>query len=133
MSWLRKIFGGKDDLAAPPITLDMDARREQLQALEDVLDKLVEVMKSNEDRMANPGWRERMAEYRRISGEAYTLRRGTFDREKLLDLAFEIRPVFTGELPDDVKPVQPLQEEAMRAAKALQEVLPGEQGPAAQS
>lgn len=130
MSWLRKVFGGKDDLAAPPITLDMDARREQLQALENVLDQLVEVMKANEERMANPGWRERMAEYRRISGTAYTLRRGTFDREQLLDLAFEIRPVFTGEVPADVQPVLPLQDELMVAAKALQDVLPGEQGPA---
>jgi hypothetical protein len=127
VSWLRRILGGKDDLApAPPVTLDVDRRREQLAALERVLDELVEVMKANEQRMANPAWRERMAEYRRLSGESYRLRSGGFNREQILDLAFEIRPVFGGELPEDVRVVEPLQVELLAAASALQDVLPGE-------
>jgi hypothetical protein len=127
VSFLRKIFGGKDDLApAGTVHLDVDQRKAQLVELERVLDKLVEVMKANDQRMSNPGWRERMAEYRRLSGESYRLRAGSFTREQILDLAFEIRPVFTGDLPDDVRVIEPLQEQLMAAATALQDVLPGE-------
>ncbi len=133
MSWLRKLLGGKDEFApAAPVALDVERRTEQLLALERVLDRLVEVMKANEERMSNPGWRERMAEYRRLSGESYRLRAGGFTREQVLDLAFEIRPAFGGsrggELPPDVRVVQPLQVELLAAATALQEVLPGERG-----
>jgi hypothetical protein len=127
VSFLRKIFGGKDDLApAGPVDLDIDQRKVQLLELERVLDKLVEVMKANDQRMSNPAWRERMAEYRRLSGESYRLRAGSFTREQILDLAFEIRPVFSGELPEDVRVVQPLQAKLLEAAAALQDVLPGE-------
>jgi hypothetical protein len=127
VSWLRKVFGGKDDLApSAPLDLDVEQRKEQLLRLEDVLDRLVGVMKANETRMANPAWKERMAEYRRLSGESYRLRAGGFTREQLLDLAFEIRPVFGGELPEDVRAVEPLQTELLEAAAAIQGVLPGE-------
>jgi len=127
VSWLRKVFGGGDDMASAPVTLDIEQRKEQLRVLEDVLDRLVAVMKANDQRMANPGWRERMAEYRRLSGDSYKLRASpTLTREEILDLAFEVRPVFTGELPEDVRVVQPLQEELLTAAAALQDVLPGE-------
>jgi hypothetical protein len=127
VSFLRKIFGGKDDLApAAQVDLDIDQRKAQLLELERVLDKLVEVMKANDQRMSNPAWRERMAEYRRLSGESYRLRAGSFTREQILDLAFEIRPVFTGDLPEDVRVVQPLQAQLLEAAAALQDVLPDE-------
>lgn len=127
MSWLRRLFSGKDHLAPPaPITLDVERRREQLLRLERTLDQLVEAMKANEARMSNPAWRERMAEYRRLSGEAYRLRAGSFTREQILDLVFEVRPVFSGDLPEDVRVLTPLQEELLAAAAALQEVLPGE-------
>jgi hypothetical protein len=127
VSFLRRFFGGKDDLApAGPVDLDIDQRKAQLLELERVLDKLVEVMKANDQRMSNPAWRERMAEYRRLSGESYRLRAGSFTREQILDLAFEIRPVFSGELPEDVRVVQPLQAQLLEAAAALQDVLPGE-------
>jgi hypothetical protein len=132
LSWLRRLLGGGDGSGATaPVTIDVEARTEQLLALERVLDRLVEVMRANEERMSNPGWRERMAEYRRLSGESYRLRAaGTFTREQILDLAFEIRPVFSGtgrgELPADVRVVEPLQVELLAAAAALQDVLPGE-------
>ncbi|GAA5002432.1 hypothetical protein [Actinopolymorpha pittospori] len=127
MSWLRKVFGGKDDLApSAPLDLDVEQRKEQLLRLEGVLDRLVEVMKDNQTRMANPAWKERMAEYRRLSGESYRLRAGGFTREQLLDLAFEIRPVFGGELPEDVRVVEPLQTQLLEAAAEIQGVLPGE-------
>lgn len=127
VGWLRKLLPGKDSLpASAPISLDVEARTAQLLELEKALDKLVEVMRANTGRMSNPGWRERVAEYKRVSGEAYTLRRGGFDREQLLDLAFEVRPVMTGDLPADVEPVRPLQDSLMTAAEALREVLPTE-------
>jgi hypothetical protein len=131
VGWLRRLLGGGDDsAAAAPVMLDIERRTDQLLALERVLDRLVEVMKANEERMSNPGWRERMAEYRRLSGESYRLRKGGFAREQILDLAFEVRPVFAGgrgaDLPPDVRPVETLQVELMAAAAALQEVLPGE-------
>jgi hypothetical protein len=127
VSWLRKVFGGKDDLApSAPLDLDVEQRKEQLLRLEGVLDRLVEVMKNNQTRMANPAWKERMAEYRRLSGESYRLRAGGFTREQLLDLAFEIRPVFGGELPEDVRVVEPLQTQLLEAAAEIQGVLPGE-------
>ncbi|WP_147304756.1 hypothetical protein [Thermasporomyces composti] len=125
--WLRRVFNGKDDLAPPPpLTLDVDRRREQLARLEQALDRLVDAMRANEARMSNPAWRERMSEYRRLSGETYRLRTGTFTREQILDLVFEVRPVFSGDLPEDVQVLSPLQDELLAAAAALQEVLPGE-------
>ncbi|MET9023648.1 hypothetical protein ABZV93_27115 [Actinopolymorpha sp. NPDC004070] len=126
MSWLRKVFGGSDDLAAAPVTMNVERRTEQLVRLENALDRLVEVMKANEERMANPAWKERMAEYRRISGECYKLRSSGFTREQILDVAFEVRPVFGGELPPDVRAVEPPQEEALAAAAEIQAVLPDE-------
>lgn len=129
MNWLRKLIGRGGSDAAPPITMDVEARRAQLLELENALDTLIATMQANTNRMANPGWRERVAEYKRVSGTAYTLRRGGFTREELLDLSFEVRPAFSGDVPEDVKPLLPLEDELMRATKALQEVLPSELEP----
>jgi hypothetical protein len=126
VSWLKRLIGGGDDDLPGPVILNVEARRTQLQELEAALDKLVAVMAENTERMSNPGWRGRVSEYRMLSGEARLLRAREFTREEILDLAFEIRPVFTGEMPDDVRAVEPLQADLMRAAEALQEVLPGE-------
>lgn len=126
MSWLRRLIPGRGAApASAPIVLDTERRTEQLQELENALDALVEAM-SAAGRMANPGWKERVAEYKRQSGTAYTLRRGGFTREQLLDLAFEIRPV-GDELPSDLAAVSDLQGTVMAAAEALREVLPSEQ------
>lgn len=126
MSWLKRLLGGDDSSLPGPVTLDVEARRAQLQELESALDKLVAAMAENTERMSNPGWRGRVSEYRMLSGEARLLRARTFTREEILDLAFEVRPAFSGEQPEDVRAVEPLQDELMRAAEALQEVLPGE-------
>jgi hypothetical protein len=125
VSWLKRLIGGGDDLPAP-VTLNVEARRAQLQELEAALDKLVAVMADNTERMSNPGWRGRVSEYRMLSGEARLLRAREFTREEILDLAFEVRPALSGDLPEDVRAIEPLQAELMRAAEALQEVLPGE-------
>ena len=81
-----------------------------------------------EQTMDNPGWRARVNEYSRLAGEAADQRRAP-TREGLLDLVFEIRPVFTGPIPAGMEPLVPLQAEVMAAADDLRELLPGERGP----
>lgn len=126
MSWLKRLLGGDDSPLPGPVTLDLEARKAQLQELESVLDRVVTAMTDNAERMSNPGWRGRVSEYRMLSGEARLLRARAFTREEILDLAFEVRPVYSGDQPDDVRALEPLQAELMRAAEVLREVLPGE-------
>ena len=76
----------------------------------------------------DPGWRERINEYSRLAGDAMTQRRGTPTRESVLDLVFEVRPLFTGPIPDGMQKCGPLQDEVMAAADDLRQLLPGEKG-----
>ena len=126
MSFLRKLFGREEpeDVA---VSLDVDRRKEQLQRLERALDALASEMRADHT-MDDPAWRERVNEYRRLAGEAMTMRRGTPTREGVLDLVFEIRPLFTGPIPDGMERCGPLQDEVMVAAADLRELLPGEKG-----
>ncbi|SDT47808.1 hypothetical protein [Microlunatus soli] len=120
---LRGRGGGGPD---PTIVLDLDARREQLQALEQSLDALARLMREREDLMVNPGWRAKITEYDLVAGEAMQLRRGTPTREAILDLAFEVRPAVKGEVPAGLEQVAAQQEDALAAANRLAELLPGE-------
>ena len=52
----------------------------------------------------DPGWRGRVNEYSRLAGQAQPERQGTPTREGLLDLVFEVRPLFTGEIPPAMEP-----------------------------
>jgi len=119
----------RDDDEGPetPIALDLDRRREQLGRLEKALDALAEQMRE-EQSVDNPGWRGRVNEYGRLAGEATMLRRTSFDRDQLVDLVFEIRPVFTGPIPPGMESLGPLQDEVMAAAEDLRELLPHERG-----
>jgi hypothetical protein len=126
VSFLRKLFGRAEEPEEDrPITIDVERRRAQLVRLEKALDVLAKEMRL-EQTMDNPGWRGRVNEYSRLAGEAMELRRGTPTRESLLDLAFEVRPCFTGPIPDGMEAIGPLQDEAMAAANDLRELLPGE-------
>ncbi len=128
MGFFKKLFGRNDDddeAAEVPIALDVDRRREQLGRLERALDDLAHAMRGAHT-VDDPGWRSRINEYSRLAGDAMTLRRGQPTREGLLDLAFEVRPVFTGKAPDGLESLGPLQDEAMAAADALRDLLPGE-------
>lgn len=129
MNWLRGIFGGRDS-TPPPLTLDLAERKEQLRRLETALDRLVAEMREHGELMANPGWKERVAEYQRVSGEAMLARSTGLTREALLDISFEVRPVFRGTIPAGLEAIGPRQDEAVAAALALQDVLPGERGDA---
>jgi hypothetical protein len=129
MSFLSRLFGRKkdddDDGEEVVINLDLDKRRQQLKRLEDALDTLATQMRS-EQSTDNPGWRGRVNEYTRLAGEAMMQRQGRPTRESLLDLVFEVRPVFTGSPPEGLAGLVPLQDEVMAAAEDLRELLPGE-------
>ena len=126
MSFLRKWFGREEPEDAP-VTLDLGRRKEQLLRLERALDALASEMRADHT-TSDPAWRERVNEYSRLAGEAMNLRRGELTREGVLDLVFEVRPLFTGPIPDGMEKCGPLQDEVMAAANDLRELLPGEKG-----
>ena len=126
MSFLRKLFG-REEPEDVPVNLDVDRRKEQLLRLERALDALASEMRADHT-THDPAWRERVNEYSRLAGEAMNLRRGTPTRESVLDLVFEVRPLFTGTIPDGMQKCGPLQDEVMAAAADLRELLPGEKG-----
>ncbi len=107
------------------ITLDLDARRPQLLRLEQSLDALSQAMREVQT-VDNPGWRGRVNEYSRLAGDAMVMRQGTPTREGVLDLVFEVRPVFTGPPPPDLEVLVPLQDEVLAAAEELRTLRPGE-------
>lgn len=120
---LRGRGGGGPD---PIIVLDLDARREQLQGLEQSLDALVRLMRDREDHMVNPGWRAKIAEYDLVASEAMQLRRATPTREAILDLAFEVRPAVKDAAQAGMAEIIAQQQRALAAADLLTELLPGE-------
>jgi hypothetical protein len=126
VSFLRKWFG-REEPEEIPIAVDVETRKQQLLRLERALEALAAEMRADHT-MDDPAWRERVNEYNRLAGEAYELRRNEITREKLLDLVFEIRPLFTGPIPEGMEKCGPLQDEVMAAAEELRELLPGEKG-----
>jgi len=108
-----------------PISLDAGARTPQLLRLERALDALAAEMRRGQS-MDNPGWRGRVNEYSMLAGECMQVRRGPITREAVLDLVFEVRPVFSGPIPAGLEALGPLQQEVMAAAEDLRTVLPGE-------
>lgn len=125
MNFLRKLLRRDDEQDGDTtITLDVEQRRAQLTRLEKALDTLAEEMRQCSS-VANPGWRGRVNEYSRLAADAAQQRREV-TREGLLDLVFEIRPVFSGAVPPGMESLVPLQDEAMAAAEELRELLPGE-------
>ena len=125
MSFLKRLFGRDDEDEDVPITLDLDRRRPQLLRLEKALDALAKEMRADHT-TDDPGWRGRVNEYSRLAGDAMTLRKGTPTRDEVLDLVFEVRPCFTGQLPAGMEKIGPLQDEVMAAAADLRQLLPGE-------
>lgn len=129
MSFLKRLFGrdADDEGEDLPITLDVERRKAQLLRLEQALDALATEMRA-EQSMDNPGWRARVNEYSRLAGVAMTQRRAPLARDALLDLVFEVRPVFSGAIPEGMETIGPLQDEVVAAADELQQLLPGERG-----
>lgn len=130
MNFLRKLFkrgDEADEAEDAPIHLDQDQRKRQLLRLEKALDQLANEMRTCES-LDNPGWRVRVNEYTRLAGDAMMLRRGEVTREGVLDLVFEIRPLFTGDPPAGFEQLVPLQEDVLQAAEALRVLSPSERG-----
>jgi len=129
MSFLKRMFGrdNDDEEGDTPITLQVERRQAQLSRLEAALDALATEMRA-ERSMDNPGWQARVNEYSRLAGSAMSQRQAPLTREGLLDLVFEVRPVFSGPVPEGMERIGPLQDEVMAAADELQQVLPGERG-----
>ena len=128
VGFLRKLFGRSDEpVEDAPIALDVDTRLVQLERLEHGLDALAREMRACHT-IEDPGWRSRINEYSRLAGNAMAQRKGKPTREGVLDLVFEVRPVFTGPIPDGMTALGPLQDEVMAAANDLRELLPGERG-----
>src|SRR5215207_1049606 len=125
MGILKKLFGREEEAEEVPITLDLDRRRPQLLRLEKALDALAAEMR-NDHTTDDPGWRSRVNEYSRLAGEAMALRKGNPTRDEVLDLVFEVRPLFTGEIPAGMEKCGPLQAEVLAAAADLRQLLPGE-------
>ena len=128
MGLFDKLFRRKtddDDGEETVIALDVEARRPQLLRLEQALDALSRTMREVQS-VDNPGWRGRVNEYSRLAGDCSVMRRGTPTREGVLDLVFEIRPVFTGVAPDGLEVLGPLQDEVLVAAEDLRQLRPGE-------
>jgi hypothetical protein len=130
VSFLRKLFKrGEDDDEGEdaPIHLDQEQRQRQLLRLEKALDQLANEMRACES-LDNPGWRVRVNEYARLAGDAMTLRRTEITRERVLDLVFEIRPLFSGAPPAGMEHLVPLQEAVLAAAEELRVMSPSERG-----
>lgn len=126
MGLLQRLFGreSSEETVDVPVTLDVERRRVQLTRLMTALDTLAEQMRAAHT-TDDPGWRGRVNEYNRLAGEAMNLRREP-TREAVLDLVFEIRPVFNGAVPDGFAGLVPQQEEVLAAAEDLRQLLPGE-------
>lgn len=130
MGFLDKLLGRErddDEGTEAVVHLDRERRRAQLGRLENGLDALAGQMRQVQS-VDNPGWRGRVNEYGRLAGEASVLAATSFTREELLDLVFEVRPVFTGPIPTGLENLGPLQDEVMAAAEDLRELLPHERG-----
>jgi hypothetical protein len=127
VKFLRKLFGRDQEAEDIPIQLDQELRGRQLLRLEKALDELANEMRTCES-VHNPGWRVRVNEYSRLAGEAMTLRRAEITREGVLDLVFEIRPLFNGAAPAGKEKLLPLQEAVLAATEELRELSPSERG-----
>lgn len=117
----------EDDGTPPPV--DDSARREQLIELDDALRTLARGLAADADRMRNPGWAGRVADYRAVAAEAASLERDGFDRAALTDLANQVVPLYRpgSATPAEYAAVEQEHERAMAAADALRGVLPSEQ------
>ena len=120
--------GDEDDAGAlPPV--DVAARSAQLIELDDALRSLARGMAVDTDRMRNPGWSGKVADYRAVAAEAATLERDGFDRASLTDLVNQVVPLFRpgSDVPREYVDVADAHQRVLEAADAIRAVLPSEQ------
>ena len=120
--------GDEDDAGAPP-PVDVAARSAQLIELDDALRSLARGMAADTDRMRNPGWSGKVADYRAVAAESATLERDGFDRASLTDLVNQVVPLFRPgtEVPREYVDVAEAHQRVLDAADAIRAVLPSEQ------
>jgi hypothetical protein len=129
---MKAAFGGGHDAGDEPVVLpvDMTARRGQLDDLEDALRSLARAMAADEARMANPGWRGRVADLRFAADQTGRLSRHGFDRAALYDLAAEVPLLYrAGTAPADFAPYHVAHERVVQAVEAIRAPLPSEISP----
>jgi hypothetical protein len=121
---------GEDDGGTPP-PVDAAARSAQLIELDDALRALARSLAADTDRMRNPGYAQRVADYRSVAAEAARLEREGFDRAALTDLANQVVPLTRGDapLPPEYAAVAEPHSRVQAAAAALRAVLPSEDQP----
>jgi hypothetical protein len=135
MGLLDRLRGGgrgaddEDDTGTPP-PVDEAARSAQLIELDDALRTLARALAADSDRMRNPGYAQRVADYRSVAAEAARLEREGFDRAALTDLANQVVPLTRGDvLPPEYAAVAEPHDRALEAAAALRAVLRSEHLP----
>ena len=129
MGFLSKLFGRgqseESDTGDVVIRLDQELRKAQLLRLEQALDQLTTEMRQC-DSLDNPGWRIRVNEYARLAGETMLVRRSEITWDAVLDLVFEVRPLFNGDPPPGKEQLVPLQDAVLAAAEELRVLRPSE-------
>ncbi len=118
-----------EDTGTPP-PVDVSARSQQLIELDDALRTLARAMASDTERMRNPGWAGKVADYRTVAADAAATERDGFDRAALTDLASQVVPLYragTG-VPPEYEALVAQHERVMAAVEALRAVPPSEQG-----
>jgi hypothetical protein len=120
--------GDSDDTGTPP-PVDVAARSAQLIELDDALRALARGMAADTDRMRNPGWSGKVADYRAVAADAAALERDGFDRASLTDLVNQVVPLFRpgGVVPSEYVEVAEAHQRVLDAADAIRAVLPSEQ------
>jgi hypothetical protein len=119
-----------EDIGVPP-PVDVAARGQQLIELDDALRALARGLAADPDLMRNPGYAQRVADYREVAADAARLEREGFDRADLTDLANQVVPLTRpgAELAPEYAPVAQVHARVMAAAHALRAVLPSEGQP----
>jgi hypothetical protein len=129
MGWLDKLKrrdeprdGDEADTGTDPV-VDREARRPQLDELDEALRALARQMAADPDRMRNPGWSARVADLRLLARQAVDLSGTEFTRADVLDLVASVAPLPRG---PDYEPFADAGARVEAARDALRAVLPSE-------
>jgi hypothetical protein len=127
---------GDDESAVTEPPFDRDARREQLNELENALRMLARAMAEVPGRMDNPGWRGRVEDYQWAAMETFQLSQRDFRRADVLDLINQIRPLYSPNAvapPAEYLPFEAQQSRLLAAIQALRLPVPSESPESAQN
>ena len=135
MGLMDRLRGGRkddgeseEDFGTPP-PVDVPARSQQLIELDDALRTLARNLAADENRMRNPGWAGKVADYRVVAADAAALERDGFDRAALTDLVSQVVPLYRqgSPVPPEYEAIAADHDRVMAASAALRTVLPSEE------